>query len=294
MGPAEGDAVSAAVGSLDGISDRGRFAVFAIDHRDSLRSFLRPDDPDGIAAETLTALKIEMVAAAAGDATGVMLEPEYSIPQVIDAGVLPPGVGFVAALEAQGYMADLGAGTTQLLDGWSPSAARDAGASACKLLLPFHPDRPVAAAQQQVALDTVALCHEAGMPLVLEPLFYGLDDPADRPRVVLETANRFAASGADLLKLPFPVDTSIDDDRDHWHAACATISSLVPSPWVLLSGGGSFDAFAAQVEVARGAGAAGFMVGRALWGEAVLAPESERGAQLEIVRRRLAQLRASL
>lgn len=286
--------MSGTVGSLDGISDRGTFAVFAIDHRDSLRAFLDPGDPSAIPAETLTALKIELVSAAAGEATGVMLEPEYSIPQVIDAGALPDGVGFVAALEAQGYMADLGTGTTQLLEGWSPSAARAAGASACKLLLPFHPDRPIAGAQEQVALDTVALCHDAGMPLVLEPLFYGLDDPADRPRVVIETANRFAAAGADLLKLPFPVDTSVDDDRDHWHASCATISSLVPSPWVLLSGGGSFDAFAAQVEVARAAGAAGFMVGRALWGEAVLAPASERPERLEVVRRRLAQLRGLL
>ena len=286
--------MSGATGSLDGISDRGAFAVFAIDHRDSLRSFLDPHDPAGIPAARLIDLKIELVAAAAGEATGVMLDPEYSIPQVIDAGALPDGVGFVAALEAQGYMADLGEGCTQLLDGWSPSAARDAGASACKLLLPFHPDRPIAAAQEQVALDTVALCHDAGMPLVLEPLFYGLDDPTDRPRVVIETANRFAAAGADLLKLPFPVDLAVDEDRDHWAAACAAISSLVPSPWVLLSGGGTFDTFATQVEVARGAGDAGFMVGRALWGEAVRAPAAERGAQLEIVRRRLAHLRSLL
>ena len=116
--------MSGTVGSLDGISDRGTFAVFAIDHRDSLRAFLDPGDPSAIPAETLTALKIELVSAAAGEATGVMLEPEYSIPQVIDAGALPDGVGFVATLEAQGYMADLGTGTTQLLEGWSPSAAR--------------------------------------------------------------------------------------------------------------------------------------------------------------------------
>jgi len=286
--------MSGTVGSLEGISDNGKFAVFAIDHRDSLRAFLDPSDPDAIPAETLTALKIELVTAGAAEATGVMLESEYSIPQVIDAGALPPGVGFVAALEAQGYLGELGSGPTEMLQGWSPSAARDAGASACKLLLPFHPDRPLAELQEKVALETVARCHDAGMPLVLEPLFYGLDDPADRPRVVIETANRFAAAGADLLKLPFPIDTSVDEDRDHWHATCATVSSLVRSPWVLLSGGGSFDAFAAQVEVARSAGAAGFMVGRALWGEAVLAPVSERAARLEVVRRRLAHLRGLL
>lgn len=282
------------VGDLAGISDGGRFAVLAIDHRDSLRAFLRPDDPDSLTAEELTALKIDLVGAAAGEATGVMLEPEFSIPQVIDAVALPDGVGFVAALEAQGYLGELGARPTELLEGWSPAQARDVGASACKLLLPFHPDRPIAAAQEQVARDVVASCHDAGMPLVLEPLFYDLDAPTDRPRVVIETANRFASAGADLLKLPFPVDTTVDDDRDHWHATCATISAIVPAPWVLLSGGGDFEAFAAQVEVARGAGASGFMVGRALWGEAVRAPADERPALLEEVRRRLARLRTLL
>jgi tagatose-1,6-bisphosphate aldolase len=280
--------------SLEGISDRGRFAVLALDHRDSFRNFLRPDDPLGVAAEELTALKIELVAAAAGEATGVMLESEYSIPQVIDAGVLPPGVGFVAALEAQGYMGDLGARPTELMPDWSPAAARAAGASACKLLLPFHPDRELADAQAAVAAEVVASCHDAGLPLVLEPLFYDLDDPADRPRVVIETASRFAQAGADLLKLPFPVDTSVDADTDHWFAACRTISELVPSPWVVLSGGGDFDSFAAQVEVARSAGNAGFMVGRALWGEAVMSAAEDRPAQLELVRLRLARLRQLL
>lgn len=280
--------------SLEGVSDRGRYAVLAIDHRDSLRSFLRPEDPGAIPAEELTALKIELVAAAASEATGVMLESEYSIPQVIDAGVMPPGVGFVAALEAQGYLGDLGARTTELLAGWSPSAAREAGASACKLLLPFHPDRPLADAQAGVAADVVASCHDAGMALVLEPLFYDLDDPADRPRVVFETAARFANAGADLLKLPFPVDTTIEPDRDHWFAACRTVSELIPTPWVVLSGGGDFEGFAAQVEVARSAGNAGFMVGRALWGEAVRAPRSERARLLETVRRNLAHLRRLL
>lgn len=280
--------------SLEGISDRGRFAVLAIDHRDSFRAFLQPDDPTALAADTITRLKVELVAVAATAATGVMLESEYSIPQVIDAGALPSGVGFIAALEAQGYMGDLGGRPTELLANWSPEQAREAGASACKLLLPYHPDRPIAAAQQEVARSAVAACHDAGMPLVLEPLFYDLDDPADRPRVVIETATQFSGAGADLLKLPFPVDVTVDDDRDHWHAVCLTVTSLIPTPWVVLSGGGDFDSFAAQVEVARSAGNAGFMVGRALWGDAVRAPENERAPLLEVVRRRLLQLRALL
>ena len=97
----------------------GRFAILAIDHRDSLRRFLAPDDPDSLDAADITALKVALVAGVGDLASGVMLEPEYSIPQILDAGVLPDGVGFLAALEAQGYSDDPGAAPTTILSGWS-------------------------------------------------------------------------------------------------------------------------------------------------------------------------------
>jgi tagatose-1,6-bisphosphate aldolase len=46
-------------------------------------------------------------------------------------------------------------------------------------------------------------------------------------------------------------------------------------PWALLSGGGDFDLFLEQVRVSADAGCAGFMVGRALWGEWALANGAE-------------------
>ena len=68
--------------SLDDISDDGRFCVLAIDHRDSLRKFSSPDDLNAVSADQLTTLKVDIVRELALTATGVMLEPEYSIPQV--------------------------------------------------------------------------------------------------------------------------------------------------------------------------------------------------------------------
>ena len=273
-------------------NDKRRFGVFAIDHRDSLRAFVRPDDPDSLSAAEITALKDQMVRTIAPEATGVMLELEYSIPHLIDSGAVPRGIGFTAALEAQGYLGDPEKGPTELLDGWSVEQAKASGASCAKLLLPYRPDRPLAAAQEAVGRAVVAECNRVGIPIVLEPLFYDLDDPSQRPKLVLETAMRFAAIGPDLLKLPFPVDPS-DPDDDHWYATCRAISEIAPMPWVLLSGGGSFDTYARQVEVAISAGGSGFMVGRALWGEAALAPTVERDALLaDVVRPRMQRLRA--
>lgn len=259
--------------SLDQIRDRdGVFRVLAIDHRDSLRAFLDPADPDSVPVDRLVAIKRDLVGIVSPFATGVMLEPELSIPQVLD--VVAPGVGFIAALEAQGYLADPGAAPTSLL--WSVADAASTGAAAVKLLLPYHPHHELAAAQRAVAAAVVAECRVVGIPLVLEPLFFGLADPADREGVVHTTVEHFADTGADLLKLPFPVDPERCADRDARAEACRRITDRCVQPWALLSGGGAFESFADQVAVATSAGAAGYMVGRALWGEAARATDAER------------------
>lgn len=260
--------------------DRGRFSILAIDHRDSLRQFLRPEDPDSLSAGEITALKIEIVDGVADLATGVMLEPEYSIPQVLDAGVMPLGVGFLVALESQGYLDDPEAAVTSVLEGWSIEQAKQSGAASAKLLLPYRPDGRLAAEQEALARELTATCHSIDFPIALEPLFYGLTDDDDRGSLVVETARRFATMSPDLLKLPYP------GHRD----ACERVTEICTDhataeremPWAMLSGGGSFDDFADQFDVAAAAGCSGFMVGRALWGEAVKAPAAERAALLRV------------
>jgi len=273
-------------GSLAGITDdAGRFALLAIDHRDSLRRFLAPDDPESLDAAAITALKVELVRGLGDLASGVLLEPEYSIPQVADAGVLPEGVGFLAALEAQGYLDDPGAAPTTILSGWSVEQAAASGATAAKMLLPYHPDRPLAAAQERVAGDTVDRCREVGIPLLLEPLYYDLDRPEDRPRVVVETVRRLAPLGPDLLKLPFPGTAD----------ACREIAIIAGQPWVMLSGGGTFEDFERDLEIALDGGCSGFAVGRALWGEAARAAPPARATTIrDLIRPRFERLVALL
>lgn len=268
--------------SIDHLRDRtGVIRVLAVDHRDSLRAYLSPSSPDTVDDATLTSIKVDLVRAISPHATGVMLEPEYSIPQVLDAGALAAGVGFVVALEAQGYLADPGAAATSVLDGWSPERALAAGASAAKLLVPYHPDGPLAGAQEAVAADVVADCRRAGIPVVLEPLFHDLAHPADRERVVLITVERFSAIGPDLLKLPFPVAPEVDRDHAGLVAACERVTERCSQPWALLSGGGDFEGFAEQLAAAVEGGCSGFMVGRALWGEAARSEPGRRAAVID-------------
>ena len=277
--------------SLADLTHNGQFAVLAIDHRDTLRSVLSPDDPNSVTSDDIVALKRDLVAGLAAGATGVMLEPEYSIPQLLD-GTLPPGVGFTAALEAQGYMADPEASPVALLEGWSVQAAADCGAAAAKLLVFYRPDRPHAAAQERAAAEILTECRRVGIPLLVEPLFYGLDDPSVRPQIVLDTVDRFAPMGFDVLKLPFPVDPFHDPEQARWAAACSEITKRCDMPWTLLSGGGTFESYHAQLEVAMASGSAGFTVGRALWGEAALAPTADRPNVIaDLIGPRLAALR---
>jgi tagatose-1,6-bisphosphate aldolase len=278
---------------VQAISDAdGSIRVLAIDHRDSMRQFLSPADPAGIDAKQITALKLDIVGSLIGQASGVMLEPEFSIPQVIDAGLIPQQVGIIAALESQGYLSDPAACVTSVLDGWSAKLALDAGASMVKLLLPYRPGSATASVQETVARNVITESNAAGIPLVLEPLLWGVASTAKQSELILETVVRFAAMSPGVLKIPFPGDANAPEARE----ACSKITTICEArsiPWAVLSGGGTFERFEQQLSIAVAEGCSGFMVGRALWGEAAIASPEERPALLrEIVAPRFDRLNA--
>lgn len=278
-------------------TSEGIFSILAVDHRDALRIVLDPEDPSRVEPAELTDFKRVLVEGVGTVASGVMLEPEYSIPQLVDA--LPAGVGFFAALEAQGYGGDPYSRTTNLLEGWSPEQARDAGASGAKLLIFYTPDAPEAAERQDaVVAGVIERCNTAGLPLLLEPLAYATSaeaerkEPGERRRLVVEMARRLSGLGAGILKLQFPADHEVDP-VETWADACAELDSVVSEPWALLSLGVEYDTFRTQVEMAAKAGASGFMVGRAAWAELAGKNRSERVALAgSLVRDRLLELRA--
>ena len=268
----------------------GIFNILAIDHRDSLRVLLNRDQPEAVPAAKLTELKLAIVKQIAPHATAVMLEPEYSAAQAIVAGALPGHIGFLLALEEQGYLGDPYARQTTVLSGWSVAKAKRLGAGGIKLLIYYHPAAGEAAERQQELVKAVISdCACEDIPLFLEPLAYPLDPAvpldsaefaAQRRRIVVETARRLGALGPDILKIQFPLDTRYHADEVLWQEACAELNEAAGVPWALLSGGDPYDSLKAQLRVACQAGCSGFMVGRALWREAISASEAEREAVL--------------
>lgn len=268
----------------------GIFTILAIDHRDSMRVVLNPDDPEGVAATDLTATKLWLLRELGGEATGVMLEPEYSAAQAISERALPGNVGFLAAVEAQGYLGDPAARQTFLLEDWGVAKAKRIGASGIKLLVLYRPDSAAADAQDELIQEVVSDCATHDIPLFLEPVAYvtekGLsaDSPefaAKRRRIVIASVRRLGALGPEILKVQFPIDTRFNDDQSEWADACAELDEASPVPWALLSGGDPYELYREQVRVASRAGASGFMVGRALWKSAVTAPPAQRGSLIE-------------
>jgi tagatose 1,6-diphosphate aldolase len=276
-------------------TDSGHLAILAIDHRDSLRVLLDPAAPEAVSAEDIRDFKRSVIAGALPVASGVMLEPEYAIPDLVS--LVPPDKGFLAALEAQGYEGDPHSRTTNLLEGWSAAQAADAGASGAKLLIFYTPDAAAAAERQDALVrEVIASCDAAGLPLFLEPLAYPAspdaprDAPGERRRLVVEMARRLTELGPAVMKLQFPALAGVDDPAG-WDDACAELDEVLTVPWALLSLGVSYDVFRSQVESACRAGASGFMVGRAAWGELIqAAPDARETLARRLVAPRIEEL----
>jgi tagatose-1,6-bisphosphate aldolase len=264
----------------------GVIAGLAIDHRDSLGAVLASRGLGDLTGDDIRVLKLRLVRALAPAATAVMLDEEFG-GVALDAGAVPPSVGLIMPLEAQGYEA-LGDGrTTTLLDDFSPADALRRGADACKILLPYRADHePSATAQDELVSATVAACHDIGLPLVVEPVAYRWSNEtpqafsdAYRPLVV-GAVRRLAPLGADLLKLPFPVfDLSSDGPAAAADACRELARACGQTPWVLLGAGADGETFIEQIGIAGAAGASGFLAGRGIWGVA-LDPDPDRAERL--------------
>jgi tagatose-1,6-bisphosphate aldolase len=249
----------------------------AADHRDALRAVLEKRGLE-LRDDEVGALKARVAGALAPAATMILLDVELGAPAAIAGGTLPGTTALVVPLELGGYGDVARVEETQLMPGWSPEAARHLGAAACKLLLPYRADVPEQAVRQEaVVARCAAACRSAGTVLVLEPIVYrrpGEELAGERfGELVVEGARRLAALDPGLLKLQHPGGGGACRELD---AACGP-----GTPWVLLGGGAEEEALHAQLEEACAAGASGFIVGRTLWGDALVHDPAEQERALQ-------------
>jgi len=271
-------------------TEGGVFAILAIDHRDAMRAMLNHEQPETVPAKRLIDIKLSIVRTIGALATAILLDPVYSIGQAIAQYAFPSRTAFISAIEEQGYLGNPNGRQTTLLEGWSIEKAKMLGASGVKVLLFYHPQAGEATEkQEQFVSGLLTECSRFDIPMFLEPILYSPDPSlskdspafaAERPRMMVETVQRLGALKPDVLKVEFPVDCRYEQDETIWHAACAQLNEVCPVPWALLSGGDPFELFQKQVMVACQNGSSGFLVGRALWREAVHLHGNERNAFL--------------
>jgi sulfofructosephosphate aldolase len=270
-------------------SHDGRLAIVASDQRQSLVK-LRERGGLSAGAEELRRLKSDIVAALAPGATGVLLDPEYSLPALVDDGVVPRDTGILVAVERSGPRESDGLRVAEVL--LAPGDVRRLGGTAAKLLVYVRPDREDADGPNgRLVADLVGACAAADLLLVVEVLTYRLadEDAADyerrKPDLIREAAVLVESCGAKVLKLESPGN----------EAACGRVTDALRVPWAVLSAGVDHETFVGTLRSAFAGGASGFIAGRSLWKEAVLLePVERREFLLGEGRRRLAELTAML
>jgi tagatose 1,6-diphosphate aldolase len=286
------------IGKMRGLqqcSSHNAFTCLALDHRQNLRRSLNPLNPEAVADAQLTTFKLEVTEALAGEATAVLLDPQYGAAQAIAVGAIPKQIGLVVAVEATGYTGDPTARESRILPDWSVAKAKRMGASMVKLLVYYHPDSPTAPGIETFVRQVAEDCRQWDIPLMLEPLSYDLKTGGklaspEKQTVVVETARRLTPLGVDLLKAEFPVDPS-ERDETTWVAPCREVSQASVVPWILLSAAVDYETYLRQVTIACQTGASGVAVGRAVWKEAVQMVPDDRAAFLRTVaKQRLSKL----
>ena len=239
---------------LRGFFKDGVFSLLAFDHRGSLRKTLSEKRGREITPPEITDFKRQIIKALAPFFSGLLVDFEYGLPALKSLSLTSP---FILPLEKTGYTESGGERITELEKRASDLEA--AGASGMKLLI--YANYRVASWQEQKKVMKEALLEsgKSRLPLFLEFVLY--DAPAVSAGTILENIKSAEESGIypDVWKVAYPGSPK----------ACQEMSSyLAERPWILLTGGESFEQFFEEYKIAKSFGAKGFLAGRALWQEA--------------------------
>lgn len=256
----------------------GVFTICAVDHRRSLRKMIGNGNEAEASHQTMVDFKMDVCEVIASHASAVMLDPIYSASQAIAANVIPGDTGLLVSLEAADYDAYGTDGQfSELLIDWDVDKVRSLGASAVKIPLYYRPDLPNIASDQLNIVTKISYdCQRADIALIVSPRTYIVREierdywefARKKPDLVIDTVHQVSRLPVDVLKVEFPVDVTYERDEERLLYICQQLDESSRVPWVLLSGGASFEVFCWQVKIACMAGASGFIAGRALWQEA--------------------------
>lgn len=241
--------------NTDIFTENGKYLMLAFDHRQGFNKIINPAAPEFVSDEEALAVKALVIAALADDASGILLDPVVGLPAYTNR--IKP---FLLCLEKTGYT-DTAQGRLTVLE-YTAAQLKKLGADGAKILLYFNPQAADVSEQMAVAKRALADCRVQGLPFFLEIVTYGYKEVgATRAQWIEQSVKMFLAASIfpDVFKLEYPEG----DD-----AVCGRLTTLLGDiPWILLTGGGSYEIFKGHLAKALAAGCKGFLAGRAIWQE---------------------------
>lgn len=279
-------------------SPAGHFTMVALDQRPPIAKLVagrRGIEPSAVAFDDMVAVKRLLVEALAPHASAMLLDPNYAV--VAALARLPARTGLVVTLEDHRFRDVDGGRLSHSIRDWSVEKIKRVGGDGVKVLAWYRPDAaPDVVAHQRDYVRTIGdACRRWDIAFVLEllvhPFLHGpghttdyAEAPEKLPPLVLDSVREFARPeyGVDLFKLESPLPGATLPERDggnahqqaqRWFdelgAICRQARGGAGVPWVMLSAGVTGPQFLRVMQYAYGAGANGFLAGRAIWWEAL-------------------------
>ena len=234
----------------------GGLAMVAMDQRESLRQMFTRALEKNVPGATLVDFKIAVAEELSPYASALLLDNEFGS---VAMGRL--SCALIVAADALEYSEPGVVADTR----FDRAALRGTRAVAAKLLVVWRRDGQ---RLRRVAMtrDFVRACHEAKLLAIVEGVVRRDDDD-----LLLEAARELSATGSDVYKAEVPGFGK--ESIDATTRRCERITAAIDAPWVVLSAGVAPEDFERAVEAACRGGASGFLAGRAIWSDAVGAPD---------------------
>jgi sulfofructosephosphate aldolase len=258
----------------------GGFAMVAVDQREALRGMYQAKGMEVVSDQVLTDFKVNVARELSHLASGLLVDLDFGLRQIVDAGALAKNCGLIAAADLLIGPAGGAATDTAIDNRVDPAEMKSLGAVAMKLLILYRSDED-RHARALMAEEFSKSCRAQGLisliEIIVKPPKNGGD--FDREREIVAAAKEASTWDFDLYKAEVPYgakasDTEVVKVFKEMHKA-------IGKPWVVLSNGVAKEDFERAVSLACKSGAKGFLAGRAVWADVV--GDSEERSSLRTV-----------
>jgi tagatose-1,6-bisphosphate aldolase len=230
------------------------FSILAFDHRGSFIESMQKHSEKKVEPTDAIRLKKAILEASVPFVSGILIDEDYGLPAYKEMNTSIP---VIMPTEKTGYEKI----NTERVETIARTGKElmTLGANASKLLLYVNGAVASWKTQMSTAKQVILDSEENNLPIFLEFVLYASGEV--HPGSVYELVKKATDEGVKptVWKIPYPGNEE----------ECLKISQLLgETPWVLLTGGVSFDVFKEEYTIAKQRGCSGFVAGRSIWQEA--------------------------